>query len=245
MSPYKTAVVTGASGGIGRAIVAELVRFGMEVHALALPDALLEALRGLDGVSVHGVDVRDSDALVAVLSDLEVDVLVNNAGIIGDLKPVQLSNAAVADALIDINLRAAVQSTMAVLPGMVQRNCGHIVFTGSIAGSRPTANSAIYSATKAALNAFADGLRMDLFGAAVRVTVLVPGRVETSLYDAALGGHDAAVTRLYSGATSIQPGDVARLVSMAIEMPAHVDVTRLEVVPTMQVFGGSRIAEID
>ena len=245
MSPYKTAVVTGASGGIGRAIVAELVRLGMEVHALALPDALLEALRGLDGVSVHGVDVRDSDALVAVLSDLEVDVLVNNAGIIGDLKPVQLSNAAVADALIDINLRAAVQSSMAVLPGMVQRNCGHIVFTGSIAGSRPTANSAIYSATKAALNAFADGLRMDLFGAAVRVTVLVPGRVETNLYDTALGSHDAAVTRLYSGATSIQPGDVARLVSMALEMPAHVDVTRLEVVPTMQVFGGSSIAEID
>jgi 3-hydroxy acid dehydrogenase / malonic semialdehyde reductase len=245
VTAYKTAVVTGASGGIGRAIVAELVRLGMHVHALALPDDLLEALRGHDGVSVHGVDVRDSDALIAVLSDLEVDVLVNNAGIIGDLKPVQLSNAAVADALIDINLRAAVQTTMAVLPGMVQRNCGHIVFTGSIAGSRPTANSAIYSATKAALNAFADGLRMDLFGAAVRVTVLVPGRVETNLYDEALGGHDAAVTRLYSGASSIQPGDVAGLVGMALGMPAHVDVTRLEVVPTMQVFGGSTIAEMD
>ncbi|MBK5330402.1 MAG: SDR family NAD(P)-dependent oxidoreductase, partial [Ilumatobacteraceae bacterium] len=150
-----------------------------------------------------------------------------------------------ADALIDINLRAAVQSTMAVLPGMVQRNRGHIVFTGSIAGSRPTANSAIYSATKAALNAFADGLRMDLFGAAVRVTVLVPGRVETNLYDAAMGSHDAAVGRLYSGATAIQPVDIAALVGMAIGMPAHVDVTRLEVVPTMQVFGGSTIADID
>ena len=245
MSPYKTAVVTGASGGIGRAIVDELVRLGMYVHALALPDDSLEALRGLDGVSVHGVDVRDSGALISALSDLEVDVLVNNAGTIGDLKPVQLSSGTVADALIDVNFRAAVQSTMAVLPGMVQRNLGHIVFTGSIAGSRPTANTAIYSATKAALNAFADGLRMDLFGAAVRVTVLVPGRVETNLYDSALGGHDAAVTRLYSGATSIQPGDVAGLVGVALSLPAHVDVTRLEVVPTMQVFGGSTIAEID
>ena len=245
MSPYKTAVVTGASGGIGRAIVDELVRLGMHVHALALPDDALAALRGCDGVSVHGVDVRDSGALIRALSDLEVDVFVNNAGTIGDLKPVQLSSATVADALIDINFRAAVQSTMAVLPGMVQRNLGHIVFTGSIAGSRPTANSAIYSATKAALNAFADGLRMDLFGAAVRVTVLVPGRVETNLYDAALGGHDSAVTRLYSGATSIQPGDVACLVGVALSMPPHVDVTSLEVVPTMQVFGGSTIAEID
>ena len=245
MTPYKTAVVTGASGGIGRAIVDELVRLGMHVHALALPDDSLEALRGFDGVSVHGVDVRDSGALNDALSNLEVDVLVNNAGTIGDLKPVQLSSGAVADALIDINFRAAVQSTMAVLPGMVQRNLGHIVFTGSIAGSRPTANSAIYSATKAALNAFADGLRMDLFGAAVRVTVLVPGRVETNLYDAALGGHDSAVTRLYSGATSIQPGDVAGLVGVALGLPPHVDVTRLEVVPTMQVFGGSTIAEMD
>jgi len=245
VTPYKTAVVTGASGGIGRAIVDELVRLGMHVHALALPDDSLEALRGFDGVSVHGVDVRDSGALNDALSNLEVDVLVNNAGTIGDLKPVQLSSGAVADALIDINFRAAVQSTMAVLPGMVQRNLGHIVFTGSIAGSRPTANSAIYSATKAALNAFADGLRMDLFGAAVRVTVLVPGRVETNLYDAALGGHDSAVTRLYSGATSIQPGDVAGLVGVALGLPPHVDVTRLEVVPTMQVFGGSTIAEMD
>ena len=245
MTPYETAVVTGASGGIGRAIVNELVRLGMHVHALALPDDSLQLLTGLDRVSVHGIDIRDSVALLSVLRDLEVDVLVNNAGSIGDLKPVQLSNAAVADALIDINLRAAVQSTMAVLPGMVERNRGHLVFTGSIAGSRPTANSAIYSATKAALNAFADGLRMDLFGAAVRVTVVVPGRVETNLYDAAMGGHDAAVTRLYSGATSIQPGDVAGLVGMALSMPGHVDVTRLEVVPTMQVFGGSSIADID
>jgi 3-hydroxy acid dehydrogenase / malonic semialdehyde reductase len=125
-----------------------------------------------------------------------------------------------------------------VLPGMVRRNHGHVVFTGSIAATRPTANSAIYSATKAGLNAFADGLRMDLHGSAVRVTVLAPGRVETNLYDEAVGGHDVAITRLYSDATAIQPSDVAALVSMALTMPPHVDVTRLEVVPTMQVFGG-------
>jgi 3-hydroxy acid dehydrogenase / malonic semialdehyde reductase len=245
MNHYNTAAVTGASGGIGRAIVTELLRLGLHVHALALPDAALDQLREIDGVTVHAIDVRDSAALITALSALEVDVLVNNAGTIGDLRPVQLTTTAVADALIDINLRAAVHSTMAVLPGMVERNCGHVVFTGSIAGTRPTANSAIYSATKAALNAFADGLRMDLHGAAVRITVLAPGRVETNLYDEALGGHDAAVTRLYSGAMSIQPVDVAALVGVALTMPAHVDVTRLEVVPTMQVFGGSTIAQTD
>ncbi len=217
----------------------------MQVHALALPDTALDQLEGRDGVTVHGVDVRDTDALTSTLSGIDIDVLVNNAGIVGDLKPAHQSTAAVADALIDVNLRAAVHATMCVLPGMVSRNHGHIVFTGSVAGSRPTANSATYSATKAGLAAFADGLRIDLHGAAIRVTVLMPGRVETNLYDEALGGHDAAVTRLYSGATSVQPADIAALVGMALSMPAHVDVTRVEVLPTMQVFGGSTIAEID
>jgi NADP-dependent 3-hydroxy acid dehydrogenase YdfG len=76
------------------------------------------------------------------------------------------------------------------------------------------------------------------------VTVLTPGRVETNLYDEAMGGHEAAVDRLYSGATAIQPADIATLVGVALTMPANVDVTRVEVVPTMQVFGGSAVAEI-
>jgi NADP-dependent 3-hydroxy acid dehydrogenase YdfG len=134
---------------------------------------------------------------------------------------------------------------MRVLPGMVSRNRGHVVFTGSIAASRPTANTAVYSATKAALQAFADGLRMDLHGSAVRITVLAPGRVETNLYDAAMGGHDEAAARLYSHTTALQPADVAAVVGMALTMPAHVDVTRIEVVPTLQVFGGSAVAGIE
>ncbi len=247
MTTYRTAVVTGASGGIGQAIVAELVGLGMHVHALALPDATLASLDGLEAVTVHGIDVRDTAALAGTLAAIEpgVDVLVNNAGIIGDLQPVQQSTTGVADALIDINLRAAVHATLLLLPGMLQRNLGHIIFTGSIAASRPTANTAVYSATKAALNTFADGLRMDMHGSPVRVTVLAPGRVQTSLYDEAMGGHDVAVARLYSGAAAVQPADVAALVSLALTMPAHVDVTRVEVVPTSQVFGGSTMTGMD
>jgi NADP-dependent 3-hydroxy acid dehydrogenase YdfG len=243
VTAYRTALVTGASGGIGRAIVSALLQRGMHVDAVAFPDHLLDELRQLDGVTVHGVDVRDTTALATAVNGLEVDVLVNNAGIIGDMQPAQSSTTHTADALIDINLRATVHATLAVLPGMVARRRGHIVFTGSVAGYRPTANSAVYSATKAALHAFADGLRMDLFGTAVRVTVLAPGRVETHLYDAALGGHDAAVERLYSAARAVQPSEIAELVGLAVDMPEHVDVSRIEVVPTGQVFGGSQVAE--
>jgi NADP-dependent 3-hydroxy acid dehydrogenase YdfG len=228
---YTTAAVTGASGGIGRAVVNELVRLGAHVHALALPDAALDSMVQLDNVTTH-----------AVLAELDIDVLVNNAGTIGDLRPAQQSATAVVDALIDINFRAAAHATLAVLPGMVARDRGHIVFTGSIAASRPTANTAVYSATKAAIAAFADGLRMDLHGSAIRLTVLAPGRVETNLYDEVLGGHATAVEQLYSGATALQPADIAAMVGMAITMPDHVDVTRIEVVPTRQVFGGSSVA---
>ena len=240
MSP-KTAVVTGASGGIGSAVVAELVRRGMAVHALALPDEHLDVLKSVQGVTTHGIDVRDTEALTAIIRGIDVDVLVNNAGTIGELTAFQNYSSATADALIDINFRSAVQATLAALPGMVARNTGHVVFTGSIAATRPTANTAVYSATKAALHAFADGLRMDLFGTSVRVTILAPGRVQTRLYDETLGGHDKAVDRLYSGAASIQPSDIAELVGIAVSLPPHIDVTRLEVVPTAQVYGGSQI----
>jgi 3-hydroxy acid dehydrogenase / malonic semialdehyde reductase len=241
MSEFQTAVVTGASGGIGRAIVTELLRLGMTVHALALPDVALDALGAVEGVTVHPIDVRDTAALAAAVAGIKVDVLINNAGTIGSLEPFQSYSPDVADAIIDVNLRAAVHTTLAVLPGMVARNRGHIVFTGSIAATRPTANTAVYSATKAALAAFADGLRLDLFGSAIRTTVLAPGRVETNLYDETLGGHDAALAKLYSGGAAIQPAEIAALVGVVLTMPAHVDVTRLEVIPTAQVYGGSQI----
>jgi NADP-dependent 3-hydroxy acid dehydrogenase YdfG len=244
---YTTALVTGASGGIGMALVRSLREEGLHVHAVAYPDSHVDALGAIEGVTVHAVDVRDVAGFDAVLAEVgsDIDVVVNNAGIIGDMQPAQSSSTGVADALVDVNLRAALHATLAVLPAMVQRNRGHIVFTGSVAAYRPTANTAVYSATKAALLAFADGLRLDLHGTGVRVTVLAPGRVETRLYDEALGGHDRAVQRLYTGVSAIQPDELAALVTTVLSMPAHVDVTRIEVVPTMQVFGGSDIARTE
>lgn len=241
----RVAVVTGASGGIGAAVCAELVRLGSQVHAIALDDAHLAAFRGASDpskVSTYPLDVTNSSTLISIVGDVKPDILINNAGIIGALTSAQTYDHAVADSLIDINLRSAVHATLAALPTMVARNHGHVVFTGSIAATRPTANTAVYSATKAALSSFADGLRMDLFGTAVRITVLAPGRVETHLYDDLHGGHAHAKQALYSTAAAIQPEEIATLVGVALTMPQHVDITRLEVVPTAQVYGGAAIA---
>jgi 3-hydroxy acid dehydrogenase / malonic semialdehyde reductase len=238
----RVAVVTGASGGIGRAISLELLRLGCSVHAIALDDTQLTELGTIDQITIHPLDVRDTQALQAIVLKAKPDILVNNAGSIGTLISAQQYDPATADLLIDINLRSAIHATLAALPSMVERNRGHVVFTGSIAGTRPTANTAVYSATKAALATFADGLRMDLFGTNVRTTLLAPGRVETHLYDHLHGSHEAAKQALYRTAKAIQPSEIATLVGVALTMPEHVDVTRLEVVPTAQVYGGASMA---
>ncbi len=237
----RTSIVTGGTSGIGLAVVERLVAAGYHVHALGLPDRHLAALASRPGVTATAIDLRDTSTLRKYVESVDADVLVNNAGTIGALASADGYPADAADALIDINLRAAVQATLAAVTGMVARRRGHILFTGSIAATRPTANTAVYSATKAAIAAFADGLRLDLHGAGVRVTVLAPGRVETALYDAALGGHEAATEKLYRGIQALTPGDVADLVALAIAAPPHVDITRLEVVPTGQVYGGAMI----
>jgi 3-hydroxy acid dehydrogenase / malonic semialdehyde reductase len=241
----RVAVVTGASGGIGRAVSVELLRLGCAVHAIALDDDQLTEIGSLIGVTTHPLDVRDTPTLRAIVSATAPDILVNNAGSIGALTSAQMYDPATADLLIDINFRSAIHATLAALPAMVERQRGHVVFTGSIAGTRPTANTAVYSATKAALATFADGLRMDLFGTNVRTTLLAPGRVETNLYDDLHGSHEAAKQALYRTAKSIQPGEIAALVGVVLTMPEHVDVTRLEVVPTAQVYGGASMATTD
>ena len=167
----------------------------------------------------------------------------NNAGVLHRLEPFVANAADTIDLIVDVNLRAALHVTRLVLPGMIERNHGHIVFMGSIAGKHPTPNSAVYAATKAALHAFAEGLRCDLLGTDVRVTVLMPGRVEPRLYDGIFGGHDAAHERLYADFDAVQPDDVAAVVNAALDLPQNVDLTAIEILPTRQIFGGSTIAK--
>lgn len=237
-----TALVTGGSRGIGEAVVRSMRAQGLDVYALALDDEDLHRVADETGAHPIGIDVTDTTALTAALEGIGFDVVVNNAGVLPRLESFTEHEASVIDLLIDVNVRAALHVTRIVLPGMVERDHGHLFFLGSIAGRHPTPDSAVYAGTKAALHAFAEGLRCDLLGSSVRVTVLMPGRVETHLYDSALGDHDAAERALYDGFSAIQPEDIAAVIQSAIEMPPNVDLTAIEVVPTKQVFGGSSIA---
>jgi NADP-dependent 3-hydroxy acid dehydrogenase YdfG len=238
----RRALVTGASRGIGEGVVRALRERGYEVHALALDDDDLRRVADETGAIPHGVDVRDTPALEAALGGIGFDVVVNNAGVLPQLAPFTENGADTIDLLVDVNLRATLQVTRVVLPGMLRRGSGHLFYLGSIAGRHPTPNTAVYAATKAALHAFADGLRHDLLGSPIRVTVLMPGRVETRLYDEIFGGHPGAAKALYEDFEAVQPADIAAVICSALDLPPRVDLTAIEVLPTKQVFGGSSIA---
>jgi NADP-dependent 3-hydroxy acid dehydrogenase YdfG len=231
------AVVTGATSGIGEAIVVALRSMGIDVFAVGRNKPALEALSNVHGAHAIAADVRDTAAIVSQLAGAEIDILVNNAGILSTRSKFQDIDPAEIDAMIDVNLKAPMHLTRALLPGMLARRSGHLIFIGSIAGLAAYPSMGVYGPTKAGLSLFCDNLRCDLLGAAVRVSEIAPGRVQTQLYKSALGA-EAAQAELYDGYRPIQPEHIAAIVTQIIALPEYVDVARVEVFPTDQATGG-------
>lgn len=240
---YQTALVTGASSGIGRAIAQRLVNDGFKVYALGRDAKALDALASECDVTPIALDLQDTTPLRDLFARTEIDVVVNNAGLLPALAKFAESELADIDRMIDINLRAPLRLAHMALGGMIQRRRGHLFFVGSSAGRFPHPNTAVYGATKAGISMFCDSLRCDLLGTKVRVTEIAHGRVQTSLYRTALGA-EGANEKLYDAYRSIQPENIAELIATAIALPEAVDVSRMEVFPTDQAAGGSQIVSV-
>lgn len=241
--PYRAALVTGASSGIGRAIASRLVNEGLHVFALGRDADALETLANEGNVTPIAMDLRDTSSLRELFERVEIDVVVNNAGLLPALARFDECATDDVDAMIDINLRAPLHLAHMALNGMMKRKRGHLFFIGSSAGRFPHPNTAVYGATKAAISMFCDSLRCDLLGSKVRVTEIAPGRVQTNLYRTALG-EQGANEKLYDAYRSIQPDDIAELIATAIKLPDSVDLSRMEVFPTDQAPGGSQIVSV-
>jgi len=226
------ALVTGASSGVGRAIALRLAEAGHDVVALGRNRQALDDLAGTARIAPLALELTDRAAVQAAVAALEVDILVNNAGIMPPLGPFQEVALDDIDAALAINVTAQLALTRMLVPGMTARRRGHIVFTGSTAGHAPFANMALYCATKAAVGAFAQALRLDLAPAGVRVTEIVAGRVETDLYRGILPEEQRQA--MYADGAAVQPADVAAMVQAVLELPAGVDVARFDIVPTRQ-----------
>lgn len=240
-SDYSTALVTGASTGMGAAITERLAKRGLQVHAVARNEDRLKELADRTGAIAHVVDLTDTAALTASIAGLKVDVLVNCAGV---SRPgnILTSTENDIDELVDVNLRGLLQLTRLVLPGMVERDLGHIVNISSIAGVYNFYGHTVYHATKAAVHQVSRQLRNDTVGKRIRVTEICPGRVETEIFGRNLGGTPEAMEEAwntyYEGYESLTTDDIVDALDYAVGTPRHVNLGMIEIMPTFQVPGG-------
>ncbi|MDV5139051.1 bifunctional NADP-dependent 3-hydroxy acid dehydrogenase/3-hydroxypropionate dehydrogenase YdfG [Chimaeribacter arupi] len=242
-------LVTGATAGFGEAITRRFINEGHKVIATGRRQARLDALKETlgDQVYVAQLDVRNRAEIEAMLAALpagwrEIDVLVNNAGLALGLEPAHKASSDDWETMIDTNTKGLVFMTRAVLPGMVERNRGHVVNMGSIAGSWPYQGGNVYGATKAFVKQFSLNLRADLAGTQVRVTDIEPGLVGgTEFSNVRFKGDDDKASQTYDNANPLMPDDIAESVFWACTLPPHVNINRLEIMPVSQSFAGLKV----
>ncbi|MFM0094412.1 SDR family oxidoreductase [Paraburkholderia nemoris] len=236
-SDYKTALVTGASTGMGAAIVERFCREGLEVHALARNAERLNELAERTGCIPHAIDVCDLPAVTKLTQDVQFDIVVNNAGI-STKGSILDAAAADIDLQVEVNLQAVLHIVRLTMPGMVARDRGHIVNISSIAGIYNFNGNSIYSATKAGIHALSRQLRVDATGRRVRVTEICPGRVATDIFGHVHGDIEAARKQFIDGFELPLPSDIADAIAFAIAAPLAVNISNMEILPTLQVPGG-------
>ncbi|MDR2391839.1 MAG: SDR family NAD(P)-dependent oxidoreductase [Planctomycetota bacterium] len=245
----KNAFVTGATSGIGRATAMRLAEDGWKVVGAGRRGERLRdlAVRLGSAFLPFGLDVRDREAVNRAFASLPgdfqpVDLLVNSAGFALGREAAWEASIEDWDAMVDVNVKGLYNCVRAVLPGMAERGSGHIVNIGSIAGSYPYPGGNVYSSSKAFVAMFSASLRADLHGTGVRVTNIEPGMVETEFSLVRFKGDAARAEAVYRDIVPLSAGDIADAVAYAANAPAHVDVTRIEIMPVCQSPGPSRVS---
>ena len=227
MSHSTQVLITGANTGIGQAIAEELAPHGYELILTSPPgDARLKDVcsrlqkrHGVDPAQLY-FDLSDPRQCAEMFTRnaerfSQIDILVNNAGVGMGLSSLVTADPGLWSKMVDININGILQMCRAIVPGMVRRNHGHIVLLGSITGRYPVAKEGAYAATKSAVYALSEAMRMDLQGTKVRVTLVEPGLTRT---------HEPSA---YVGMTPLDPIDVARVVRWSVERPARINIQEI------------------
>ncbi len=240
---YKTALVTGATSGIGMATAIKLSEAGIKVIATGRRLEKLKALKSKISCEIIELDIRDQDKIYSSMENLEIDILVNNAGVGRGFSPIFKTDPKDINTTTDTNVTSFLHVLRAVVPGMVNRKRGHIINIGSIAGLYPMASS-VYGGSKGAVHLINQNLRLELSGTGVRATEICPGRVKTEFFDVAFSDNPQKKEEMMSGLTLLTQEDIADAIMFALKAPWRMNVSLIEITPTEQVPGGSKIEGI-
>lgn len=243
----KIAFVTGATSGIGKACAVKFAQGGYNLIITARrADKLSEVEAELKelGAEVKALvfDVRDAEACEKAVAQLDenwskIDVLINNAGLALGMEKEYQGNLEDWSTMIDTNIKGLLTMTRLIVPGMAARNEGHIINIGSVAGDAAYAGGNVYCATKAAVKAITDGLRIDVADTALRVTNIKPGMVETNFSNIRFHGDTERAANVYKGITPLTGDDIADVALYAASAPKHVQIAEVLVLATHQASG--------
>ena len=243
----KIVLITGATSGIGLACAKKFAENGDKVILTGRNEQRLSEIRkALEAkgakVLMLAFDVRDREKATKYIHELpaewqEIDVLVNNAGLALGLEPEYEGSYDDWETMIDTNIKGLLTMTRLVVPGMVARNRGHIINVGSVAGDAAYAGGNVYCATKAAVKALSDGLRIDVANTAIRVTNLKPGLVETNFSNVRFHGDNDRAATVYKGIKPLTGDDIADVAVYAANAPEHVQIAEVLILATHQASG--------
>ncbi|WP_430908764.1 SDR family NAD(P)-dependent oxidoreductase [Maribacter sp. 2-571] len=239
----KTALVTGATSGIGKAIAQRFAKEGIHLILCGRRESRLQELKSelalLTKVTTLNFDVRDrtlvQEAIMGLPAEFKtIDVLINNAGNAHGLDPIEAGSLDDWDAMLDINVKGLLYVSKAILPGMVEREQGHIINIGSTAGKEVYPKGNVYCASKHAVDAINKGMRLDLNQYGIRVGAVNPGLVETEFSKVRFKGDEHRAEGVYQGFEPLKAVDIADIVYFVVSRPYHVNIADLVVMPTAQ-----------
>ncbi|MEW6060524.1 MAG: SDR family oxidoreductase [Bacteroidota bacterium] len=241
----KTVFITGASSGIGRSTAIKFAELGANILICARRkerlDELAKEIAARYNVHVFAfrLDVRHQQGVEHTLKTLpaewkKISILVNNAGLSRGLNTIQEGSIEDWDEMIDTNVKGLLYVTRAVLPGMIERNEGHIINLGSVAGRWVYPKGNVYNASKFAVRALTEGMKMDVLGTPIRVTTVDPGLVETEFSIVRFHGDAERASQVYKGLTPLSPDDIADAIVWAATRPAHVNINEIVLMPVDQ-----------
>ena len=234
----KTALITGATSGIGRATAYKFAQQGVRLILCGRRENRLKEfatdLQKHTSIITLNFDVREKGEVFEKISNLpddfsNIDILINNAGNAHGLDPIQLGSLEDWDTMMDINVKGLLYVTKAILPKMLERKSGHIINIGSTAGKEVYPNGNVYCASKHAVDALNQGMRLDLNGKGIKVGAINPGMVATEFSEVRFKGDTERASKVYQGFTPLQAEDIAEIIWFAVTRPPHVNIADLTV----------------